>query len=71
VEVVQGEVEKHCEDNMQQHLLLLLNSLQNQKLSIGMQSQRIQLIEKVYNSLHVNNSKDYPRNHQSLCNLQH
>ncbi|CAM6060062.1 unnamed protein product [Sphagnum tenellum] len=42
----QGEVEKHCEDNMGQHLLLLLNSLQNQKLSIGVQSQRIQLIEK-------------------------
>jgi flagellin-like hook-associated protein FlgL len=46
VEVVQGEIEKHCEDNMGQHLLLLLNSLQNQKLSIGVQSQRIQLIEK-------------------------
>jgi hypothetical protein len=50
VEVVQGEIEKHCEDNMGQHLLLLLNSLQNQKLSIGVQSQRIQLIEKVSNS---------------------
>lgn len=53
MEVVQGEVEKHCEDNMGQHLLLILNSLQNQKLSISMQSQRIQLIEKVSNSLHV------------------
>ncbi|CAK9275383.1 unnamed protein product [Sphagnum jensenii] len=42
----QGEVEKHCEDNMGQHLLLLLNSMQDHKLSINNQSQRILLVEK-------------------------